>query len=49
MEFEMVYGIFKIMYLVNFGLLKSLKLTNDHLEVGNLKRMIDAQSNVSLL
>jgi hypothetical protein len=27
-----------IMYLVNYGLLKSQKLTIDHLEVGKLKR-----------
>jgi hypothetical protein len=37
------------MYLVNFGLLKSLKLTNGHLEVEILKRMVDAQLSVSLL
>jgi hypothetical protein len=49
MEFEMVYGRFKMMYLINFGLLKSSNLTNGHLEVGILKRKVDAQLNVSLL
>jgi hypothetical protein len=30
-----------IIYIVNFGLLKGLKLTIDHLEVGKLKRNFD--------
>ncbi len=38
----MVYGRFKIMYLVNFGLLKSPRLTNGHLEVEILKKRVDA-------
>jgi hypothetical protein len=29
------------MYLVNFGLLKNLKSTNDHLEIENLERNFD--------
>jgi hypothetical protein len=32
------------MYIVNFGLLKSLKLTIDHLEVGKLKRNFDLEA-----
>jgi hypothetical protein len=29
------------MYLVDFELLKSLKLTNDHLKIGSLKRIFE--------
>ncbi len=32
---------YHIMYLVNFKLLKSPKLTNDHLEIGNFERNFD--------
>jgi hypothetical protein len=32
------------MYLVNFNLLKSPKLTNYHLEIGNLERNFDLRA-----
>jgi hypothetical protein len=34
------------MYLVNFGLLKSLELTNDHLKIGNLERNFDLRATM---
>jgi len=35
-----------IMYLVNFGLLKSLELTNDHLEFENLEKNFDLGATI---
>jgi hypothetical protein len=34
------------MYLVNFGLLKSTELTNDHLEIENLERNLDLRATI---
>jgi len=35
-----------IMYLVNYRLFKSSKLTNDHLEIGNLERNFDLGTTI---
>jgi hypothetical protein len=34
------------MYLTNYGLFKSLKLTNDWLEIGNLERNFDLEATM---
>jgi hypothetical protein len=34
------------MYLTNYELFKSLELTNDHLEIGNLERNIDLGATI---
>jgi hypothetical protein len=34
------------MYLVNFGLLKTLKITNDHLEFENLEKNFDLGATI---
>jgi hypothetical protein len=34
------------MYLVHSGLLKSSKLTNDHLEIGNLESNFDLRATI---
>jgi hypothetical protein len=36
----------KIMYLVNYRLLKSSKLINDHMEIGNLERNFDLGATI---
>jgi hypothetical protein len=34
------------MYLTNYELFKSLELTNDHLEIGNLERNFDLEATM---
>jgi hypothetical protein len=36
----------KVMYLINYRLLKSSKLINDHLEIGNLERIFDLGATI---
>ncbi len=40
------YFFIYIMYLTNYELLKSLELTNDHLEIGNLERNFDLEATL---